>query len=306
VSAALILLFGVYLARAIARPVRDVAAGASRLAAGDLTARLPVKGPGEVGELTRAFNTMAGSLEQGRIELEAQNQRLRESDRLKSELVSVVSHELRTPLTSILGFTTVLRTRSIGEEERLQYLGIIEEQARRLTALIEDFLDLQRIEEGHLELKQELIDMAALLRKETRVLAEQSARHTLKLALPDASLPVYGDESRLTQVVGNLVSNAIKYSPAGGEVEVAGERAAEFVQVSVRDEGVGIPADQQERISTKFFRGDAAARGIPGTGLGLAVAREIVEAHGGELGFTSAEGEGSTFWIQLPAVPNGA
>jgi two-component system OmpR family sensor kinase len=305
VSALLILLFGVYLARAIARPVREVAAGASKLAGGELSARLPVKGPGEVGALTRAFNAMAGSLEESRNELEAQNKRLRESDRLKSELVNIVSHELRTPLTSILGFTTVLRTRALRDEDRQQYLGIVEEQARRLSALIEDFLDLQRIEEGHLELKQELIDLAAVLRKEARVFAEQSALHTLKLALPNDTLPVYGDETRLTQVVGNLVSNAIKYSPAGGEVEVAGQRAAEFVEVRVRDHGVGIPAEQQERIFTKFFRGDAAARGIPGTGLGLALAREIVEAHGGQLGFTSAENEGSTFWMQLPTAPSG-
>jgi signal transduction histidine kinase len=305
-SALLILLFGVYLARAIARPVREVAAGASKLAGGDLSARLPVKGPGEVGALTRAFNAMAGSLEESRIELEAHNKRLRESDRLKSELVNIVSHELRTPLTSILGFTTVLRTRALRDEDRQQYLGIVEEQARRLSALIEDFLDLQRIEEGHLELKQELIDLAAVLRKEARVFAEQSALHTLKLALPNDTLPVYGDETRLTQVVGNLVSNAIKFSPAGGEVEVAGQRAAEFVEVRVRDHGVGIPAEQQERIFTKFFRGNAAARGIPGTGLGLALAREIVEAHGGQLGFTSAENEGSTFWMQLPTAPSGA
>jgi signal transduction histidine kinase len=143
-----------------------------------------------------------------------------------------------------------------------------------------------------------------VLRKEARVFAEQSAVHTLRLALPNDTLPVYGDESRLTQVVGNLVSNAIKYSPGGGEVEVAGERAAGFVEVRVRDHGVGIPAAQQGRIFTKFFRGDAAARGIPGTGLGLALAREIVEAHGGRLGFTSAENEGSTFWLQLPTAPN--
>jgi signal transduction histidine kinase len=305
-SAVLILLFGAYLARGIARPVREAASGASKLAAGDLSVRLPVEGPGEVGELTRAFNAMAGSLEESRLELEAQNERLRESDRLKSELVSIVSHELRTPLTSILGFTSVLRTRQLSEEDRQRYLAIVEEQARRLSALVEDFLDLQRIEEGHLELKQELIDLAAVLRKEARVFAEQSTLHTLKLALPDDSLPVYGDESRLTQVVGNLVSNAIKYSPAGGEVVVAGERAAEFVEVRVRDHGVGIPADQHERIFTKFYRGHAAARGIPGTGLGLALAREIVEAHGGRLGFTSAEDEGSTFWMQLPAARNAA
>jgi two-component system OmpR family sensor kinase len=305
ISAVLILLYGLYLTRAVAAPVREVAGGATRLAAGDLSARLRESGPGEVGELKRAFNAMAGSLEQSRVELEAQNERLRQSDRLKSELVSIVSHELRTPLTSILGFTRVIRTRALSDEDREQYLAIVEDQARRLSTLVEDFLDLQRIEEGHLELKQELIDMAGLLRDEAHVFGAQSAQHTFKLALPDASLPVYGDPSRLKQVVGNLLSNAIKYSPQGGEVEVAGEKTGAFVHIGVRDHGVGIPADQHERIFTKFFRGDAAGRGISGTGLGLAISREIVEAHGGRIGFTSAADAGSTFWVELPTVENG-
>jgi signal transduction histidine kinase len=305
VSAVLIMLFGLFLARRIARPVRQVAAGASHLAAGELSTRLEEGGPGEVGELTRSFNAMAESLEEHSVELEAQNERLRESDRLKSELVNIVSHELRTPLTSILGFTSVLRTRELGEAERQQYLAIVEEQARRLSALIEDFLDLQRIEEGHLELKQELIDVAALLREEARVFEAQSARHTLKLALPEDRLPVQGDRARLTQVVGNLLSNAIKYSPEGGDVELAGEDTGEFVHVRVRDYGVGISPEQQTKIFTKFFRGDAAARGISGTGLGLALAREIVEAHGGRMGFTSATDEGSTFWLDLPTAADG-
>jgi signal transduction histidine kinase len=303
ICALLILLFAAYLARAIARPVREAAAGASSLAAGELSTRLAERGPGEVGELARAFNVMAESLQQNRIELEAQNERLRESDRLKSELVSIVSHELRTPLTSILGFTNVLRSRrSLSEEEQQQYLAIVEDQARRLSTLIEDFLDLQRIEEGRLELKQELIDMAALLREEARVFMVQSARHKLKLELRDERLPVYGDRTRITQVLGNLISNAIKYSPQGGEVELGGERTGQFVHVHVRDQGVGIAPEQQERIFTKFFRGDAAARGIPGTGLGLALAREIVEAHGGRIGFTSAAERGSTFWLELPTA----
>jgi len=303
-SAVLILLYGLYLIRAVAAPVREVASGATRLAAGDLSARLRGSGPGEIGELQRAFNVMAGSLEQSHIELEAQNERLRQSDRLKSELVSIVSHELRTPLTSILGFTSIIRTRALSDEDRTQYLAIVEDQARRLSTLIEDFLDLQRIEAGHLELKQELIDMAALLREEALVFDAQSAQHTFKLALRDASLTVCGDSSRLKQVVGNLLSNAVKYSPQGGEVEVAGEKIGAFVHICVRDYGVGIPADQHEKIFTKFFRGDAAGRGISGTGLGLTVSREIVEAHGGRIGFTSAADKGSTFWVELPMVVN--
>ena len=304
VSAVLILLYGLYLTRAVVAPVREVASGATRLAAGDLSARLPESGPGEIGELQQAFNVMAGSLEEGRVELETQNERLRQSDRLKSELVSIVSHELRTPLTSILGFTSIIRTREISDEDRAQYLAIVEDQARRLSTLVEDFLDLQRIEAGHLELKQELIDMAALLREEALVFETQSAQHTFKLALPDASLPVCGDPSRLKQVVGNLLSNAVKYSPQGGEVEVAGEKMGAFVHIGVRDHGVGIPADQHERIFTKFFRGDAPGRGISGTGLGLTVSREIVEAHGGRIGFTSAADAGSTFWVELPLFLN--
>jgi signal transduction histidine kinase len=300
--AAAMLAFGIYLARSIARPVREVANAATRLADGHLEERLAEGGPGEVGELTRAFNAMAEKLERNRDELRTQNEQLRESERLKSELVSIVSHELRTPLASVLGFTSLLMTREFDDETRRRYLGIIDAQARRLGSLIDDFLDARRLEQGKLELLREPIDVAGLLREQAELFAGQSERHRVDVALPNGPLAVRGDRDRLAQVLGNLLSNAIKYSPEGGTVEVVAERENGTVRVEVRDEGVGIPTEQQSQIFTRFFRGDAAASGISGTGLGLAVSREIVEAHGGRIGFTSAEREGSTFWLELPAA----
>jgi signal transduction histidine kinase len=302
-SAALIILFGVFLARSIGRPVRAVASGASRLAAGEWSLRLPLQGPGEIGELTQAFNEMAERIEQNHAELEEQNAELRESERMKTELVSIVSHELRTPLASVLGFTALLLKREFDPPIRRHYLGIVDAQARRLAALLEDFLDVQRIEHEGLELATERVDLAELLDEQAELYAEQSPKHTVEVALEERPLAVRGDPDRLAQVVGNLLSNAIKYSPEGGTVRLAAERSGAGVRVIVRDEGLGIPEDQQERIFTKFFRGDAGATGITGTGLGLAVSREIVEAHGGSIGFDSDPSTGSTFWVELPEEP---
>jgi signal transduction histidine kinase len=301
-SATLIALFGLYLTRSIGRPLREVASGATELAQGDLSVRLREQGPGEMRELTHAFNIMAERLERGRRELEEQNARLRESEELKSELVSIVSHEVRTPLASVLGFTSLLLQRDLDPETRRRYLEIVDGQARRLAALLDDFLDVQRIEEGRLDLGHERVDVAALLREQTQLFTALSDKHTVELALADPALEVRGDANRLAQVIGNLLSNAIKYSPAGGPVEVVGEQSDGAVRVSVRDRGLGIPADQQEQIFTKFFRGDAAASGITGTGLGLAFARAVVEAHGGQIDFMSVAGRGSTFWVELPTA----
>jgi len=305
-STLLIVLFGVVLARSIARPVRAVASGASRLAAGDLAVRLPPKGPGEVGELTRSFNAMAERLQGGRKELEEQNAKLRESERMKTELISIVSHELRTPLASVLGFTSLLLKREFDAPTRRHYLGIIDAQARRLTALLEDFLDVQMIEQSGLQLVEQKVDLATLLVEQVQLYAAQSPRHRLEVELEERPLPVHGDANRLAQVVGNLLSNAIKYSEEGSVVALAAERHGSGVRLTVRDQGRGIPPDQRERIFTKFFRGNAGATGITGTGLGLAVSREIVEAHGGRIGFDSDSGVGSTFWIELPGASEAA
>jgi signal transduction histidine kinase len=301
-SAILILLFAIYLARGIARPVTEAAAGAGQVAAGDLSIRLSQKGPGEVGELTTSFNEMAERLEATRNELEEQNAQLRESERLKSDLVNTVSHELRTPLSGVLGFTKLLLTRDFDSETRRHYLGIVDAQARRLSDLLDDFLDVRRIEEGRFERARELVDMATLLREEAQLYSQQSPKHEVAVEIDHPPLAVFGNPDRLRQVIGNLISNAIKYSPQGGVVEVSADSDNGSVRVEVRDEGMGIPLSQQPQIFTKFFRGDAAASGITGTGLGLAVSRDIVESHGGRMGFKSAEGKGTTFFVVLPDV----
>jgi signal transduction histidine kinase len=300
-SMALIALFGIVLARSIGRPVRAVADGAGLIAAGDFSHRLPERGAGEVGELTHAFNEMAERLEVSHAELEQQNEELRESERMKTELVSIVSHELRTPLASVLGFTALLLKREFDPATRRHYLGIVDAQARRLAALLEDFLDVQRMEHEGVNLSKQQIDLADLLDEQAQLYAAQSPKHQLEVEA-ERPLPVRGDPGRLAQVVGNLLSNAIKYSPEGGTVELVAARSAEGVRIAVRDEGLGIPEEQQDRIFTKFFRGDAAATGITGTGLGLAVSREIVEAHGGRIGFDSDPGQGTTFWLELPGA----
>ena len=300
VAMLLIVLLTTYLARRVARPIRGMADAASRLAAGDLSSRAEAHGVAEVGDLQRAFNTMATSLERSRRELEDQNRRLRESERAKSELVSNVSHELRTPLASILGFSDLMLRREIDDADRRRYLQLIRTEADRLAALLNDLLDLQQIEAAGVSLAPEELDLAELLSAQVVLYSAQSEVHRVELDAAEECV-VEGDRDRLAQVVGNLLSNAIKYSPDGGLVSVKVERADMHVRVSVRDEGMGIPAEQQRQIFTKFFRGDAGHRfGIAGTGLGLALSREIVETHGGRIGFESHEGKGTTFWFELP------
>jgi signal transduction histidine kinase/CheY-like chemotaxis protein len=225
----------------------------------------------------------------------------RDTAQLKSELVATVSHELRTPLTSVLGFAELMLHHDLDEDTRRRYVQTIHAEAKRLTGLIDDFLDLEKIEAGRFTLALESFELSELLKREMELFTVQSASHRLVLSGPERPLAIVGDRNRIGQVISNLLSNAIKYSPAGGTVEITTMCRAGFARVCVRDSGVGIPADQQARVFTKFFRVDSSdTREIGGTGLGLALCQEIVTAHSGRLGFESTEGQGSTFWFEVP------
>ena len=245
---------------------------------------------------------MAERIEQNHAELEAQNAELRESERMKTELVSIVSHELRTPLASVLGFTALLLKR---ESIRRSAGTTSGSSTRRHVGLPRCSKTFSTSSGSSTKASSWRRRESISLRFSTsrRSSMPSRARNTRSKSTSKSARYVRGDPDRLAQVVGNLLSNAIKYSPDGGTVQLTAERSGTGVRVIVRDEGLGIPEDQQERIFTKFFRGDAGATGITGTGLGLAVSREIVEAHGGSIGFDSDPSTGSTFWVELPEEP---
>jgi signal transduction histidine kinase len=217
--------------------------------------------------------------------------------------MSTVSHELRTPLASVLGFTELLRTRRLDPATRDEILEIVHREASRLSVLIDDFLDLQKLEQDRMVLTRSEFSVVSLLEESVATFAGQSAEHTLELTPAAEPVVAFGDRARIAQVVANLLSNAIKYSPAGGVVRIeAASSSLGVVRVSVADEGVGIPEHEHEHVFEKFFRVARPDLRVGGTGLGLALAHEIVTAHEGEMGFASAEGRGSTFWFTLPAA----
>ncbi|MGE5133687.1 MAG: ATP-binding protein [Gemmatimonadota bacterium] len=237
-------------------------------------------------------------------QLAAQNERLRELDQLKDEFVALVSHELRTPLTSIIGYVELLKDEDVRapDSDHQQFADIIDRNARRLLRLVGDLLFLSRIQSGQMEME---ISSAGLGEIATRTVEEAQPRargKNIELVLSAAPLPALScDPERITQVLDNLVTNAIKFTPTGGRVAVTLGPAGDGVSIEVSDTGMGISGPDQQRIFDTFFRSETAVkRAIPGTGLGLTITKAIVDAHHGRITVDSREGGGTTFRVWLP------
>jgi signal transduction histidine kinase len=239
----------------------------------------------------------------------------RELDRMKSEFVSQVSHELRTPLTAIKGFTEMVRDGDAGDvnEEQQEYLTIVNANVDRLVALVNDLLDISRIESGHIELEVAPIDLTTIIDSVVATMRPllDGKTQTLTLDLePDLPLAI-GDYDRVVQVITNLVSNAHKYTQAGGLIHVRAERAGDLVRVAVKDNGIGIPAEDVPKLFSRFFRVDTSlTREVGGTGLGLSIVKSFVESQGGTVSVDTELDHGSTFAFTLPVAtpskPNSA
>jgi len=249
----------------------------------------------------RAEHTLA----QQALELSAQNEQLRELDRLKDEFISLVSHELRTPLTSIIGYIALLRDERSKGLNADHFAEVIERNAQRLLRLVGDLLFLSRIQSGQLAMELRGTDLAAIAEQTVQEMRPEAQQKNISLALASSEVPQFAaDPTRIAQLLGNLISNAVKFTPEGGQIEVGLGTDGDHAMLAVTDTGIGIPAADRERIFERFFRTAVATRQvIPGSGLGLTITKAIVDAHNGTITVDSQEGHGSTFTVRLPLLP---
>jgi signal transduction histidine kinase len=289
-------LISLWLIRSITRPVFDLETGMHAVASGDFTHKLRVRPnrQDEFGRLSESYEAMAN--------------RLAQLDRLKAEFVSVASHELKTPINVILGYVELLEDGIYGklQDQQREVCETIASQARNLTRLVRRLLDVSRFEAGGGALECRQLNLARFLdtlQSSFSVLAMQRSVQFQVTRSEDLPAEVRWDEDRMSEVLGNLLSNAFKFTPRGGRVELTAQPLGNEIVIEVSDTGAGIPPEQLPRIFQKFYQADNQAKAsAKGTGLGLAIAKEIVEAHGGNITANSIAGHGATFRIILPAA----
>ncbi len=277
---------GLFFIKSIVRPIRDVSNIARKIAMGDLESRIEITTNDEIGELCDTINYMASELSQ------AQN--------MKNDFISSVSHELRTPLTAIRGWGETAKM-SVGTDEELvnRGLDVVLSEADRLSSLVEELLDFSRMESGRMTVVSQPLNISQLLSESVDMYTELSKQQGIELIYtkPTEELEVLGDTNRLKQVFINIIDNAVKYTENGGQVLIDQTKEEACVRISVKDTGVGIPAQDIDRIKEKFYKANKTVRG---SGIGLAVADEIIKQMNGLLFIESTENVGTKVTIVLP------
>ena len=296
----LALLLGFLLSWSLIGPIQRVNSRLAAIASGDFSGHVDVTNRDELGALAANVNRMNDELQRLYKELET-------ASKHKSEFLASMSHELRTPLNAIIGFSQVLREKLSGEinAKQEEYLDDIISSGNHLLALINDVLDLSKVEAGQLELEVAPFSLRDALERGVSMVRERATTHGVEVALhANGGLDVVtGDERRIRQVIFNLLSNAVKFTEGGGLVDVGAAQRNGEVEVSVADTGPGIAADDLDRIFEEFQQTEAGARQHEGTGLGLALSKRFVEMHGGRIWAESELGKGSTFRFTLPLRP---
>jgi signal transduction histidine kinase len=313
------IVLSVFLARRLVRPIERMQTAAARIGAGAYDERIELDRRDELGGLADELNRMAGSLQelvegleqkveertkelqQALAELSQKSRELEIASKHKSDFLANMSHELRTPLNAIIGFSQVLQQKLVGEinEKQEEYLDDVLSSASHLLTLINDILDLSKVEAGHVELEIATFSLREALERGLVMVRERATKNGVQLGLevdPEVDL-VDGDERRIRQVVFNLLSNAVKFTPAGGRVDVTTARSDGEVRVAVADTGPGIAPGDMKRIFEEFQQAQPDSEG---TGLGLALSKSLVELHGGRIWVESEIGRGSTFVFTLP------
>jgi signal transduction histidine kinase len=297
-SVLLALALGLALAGALVRPIQRTESRLAKIAAGDFSGHVEVPNRDELGSLAENVNRMNDELQRVYGELET-------ASRHKSEFLANMSHELRTPLNAILGFSQVLKKKLFGElsEKQAEYVEDILSSGNHLLSLINDVLDLSKVEAGQIELEVAPFSLREAVERGVVMIRERASNNGVALAAevgPEAQV-VTADERRVRQVLFNLLSNAVKFTPAGGRIDVSAARVNGEIQVAVADTGSGIASEDLDKIFEEFQQTDAGARQQEGTGLGLALSKRLVELHGGRIWVESELGVGSRFVFTLPA-----
>ncbi len=287
VSVAVILLVissGMYFVKSICVPLMQISVTAKKLAKGDFSERIAIRNNDEIGELSRVFNDMADELEN--------------SEAIKNDFISSVSHELRTPLTAIKGWSETLQA-GYDEDTYRKGMTVITHETGRLEGMVEELLDFSRIQNGRFSLQMANIDIIAELDDALLIYTDKARKEnkTIHYTEPEFLCVVYGDKNRLRQVFINVIDNAIKYSDPGGSVDISVEKGTDTLTITVADTGIGIAASDLPKVKAKFYKADNTRRG---SGIGLAVADEIISMHGGTLDIDSVLGKGTTVTITLP------